>query len=279
MKKTKVENLEGEKEPFSSEKVYLSAKNAGASKELAEEVARRIEKKVYPNIKTSKIYQEVKNILREKDYQSSLKFDLKVAMKKLGPTGFPFEKYVKSILQKSGFKIKINLYIKGKCCTYEIDFLAENKEIVYIGECKYRNLLDSSVGINFALINYARFLDLKNGNFLNQFSKLKIKSILVTNAKFSTSAIKYSNCVGSNLLGWKYPQNNGLEKIIEDNKLYPITILPSLSKEMASVFTKKRKMLAKDVLNIKINEFSKQTNLSVNSLEKIKQEAEILLKK
>lgn len=38
-------NLRGEKEPFSFQKVYQSARNVGASKELAFEIAKKLKKK------------------------------------------------------------------------------------------------------------------------------------------------------------------------------------------------------------------------------------------
>ncbi len=275
--KIKVQNLEGQTEPFSRRKVYYSARNAGAGKELAEKIAQEVEKNIYPNIRTAEIFKEVKRLLKEKNFKASLKFDLKVAMKRLGPTGFPFEKYVKSIFDSQQFKTRINLNIKGKCCVFEVDFLATKEDIAYVGECKYRNLFEDSVDVNTALINHARFLDLKQGNYLKNFSNIAIKSILVTNAKFSSKAVRYAKCIGMNLWGWKYPQKQGLEKVIEENKLYPVTILPSLSKKAAEAFTLKHKMLASDVLSINFKRFAKQTGVSLKELEKLKQEAEILL--
>lgn len=272
-----VQNSEGKEELFSSEKVYRSAINAGADKNLAEKITKEVIKNTYSGIKTSAIFEQVKKLLREENFRASLRFDLKSAMKRLGPTGFPFEKYVKSIFESRGFKTKINIYIKGKCVVHEIDFLAEKGREAYFGECKYRNIFDSAVGVNTALSNYARFLDLKQGLFFKKFSKLKTESILVTNAKFTNQAIQYSNCMKVKLLGWKYPKKQGLEKIIEDYKLYPITILPSLSVEMADIFTSEEKMLANEVLKINFNEFSKKTKIPVEKLEKLKKEAEILI--
>lgn len=276
-KKIKVENLEGEIEPFSTQKIYRSARNAGASKKIAEEITKEIEKKAYQGIKTEKIFREIKKILKEKDYQTFVKFDLKKAIKRLGPTGFPFEQYVKSIFQNRGFKTKTNLRLKGKCCRYEIDFLAEKGEKIYVGECKYRNLFESSVDVNFALINYARFLDVKKNKLFEKFSQ--VDTILVTNGKFTKKAIRYSNCVKADLLGWKYPRNRGLEKIVEEGNLYPITILPSLSKKAIESFLLEKKMLAEDLLKLNLENFSSKSKVSLKELKKLKKEAEILLTK
>lgn len=43
--------------------------------------------------------------------------------------------------------------------------------------------------------------------------------------RLSVDAITCANCVGQNILSWHYPDGKGLEKIIEDKDLYPITIL------------------------------------------------------
>lgn len=265
--------MDGERELFSPEKVYRSARNAGAGKDLAKEIREKIKKKVYPNIKTSEIFKEIKKLLTKKDIRTSLRLDLKKAMKKLGPTGFPFEKYIKSIFESRGFNTKINIHIKGKCCTYEIDFLARKGKEVCVGECKFRNVFDNAVDVNVALINKARFLDLKGGSYLKKFSGLEIKDFLVTNAKFTKKAVSYSRCADVNLLGWNYPKGKGLEKIIEEKKLYPITILPSLSKEVAEIFILKGRMLVEDVFKVK--NISKE--ISLKKMESLKKEAKILL--
>jgi len=239
----KVIKFDGNLEDFSSQKVYKSAKRAGASNDLARKISQEIETKIYPNIKTEEIYKEVKRLLNKK---SSLRFSLKKAIRKLGPTGFPFERYIAEILSLQGYKVKLNQQVVGKCCVHEIDFVAEKDGITYIGECKYRNLSDGKVHSRDALANYARYLDIKN-------NKKNIKSILVTNNKFTSKTIKYCKCVGVDLLGWRYP-NKGLEHLIESQKLYPITILPGLKKHLASILVEKKMMLVKDLLdkNIKV---------------------------
>ena len=266
----------GEEEPFSAKKVYQSARRVGASKKLAEEISKKVKKKIYPGIKTSEIFRLVKSLLKQEAPTVALKFNLKEGIKKLGPTGFPFEKYIGEIFSRGGFEVKLNQHPFGSCCRYEIDFLAKKNNLLYIGECKYRNLPGGKVHSDVALANYARFLDLKKGNFFSK--ELKTKSLLVTNRKFTSKAIKYSNCVGVELLGWSYPKKQGLEYLIDSQKLYPITILPSLNKYLTEIFVSKKIMLTKDLLMIDIDKFSKETRIVKNKLKVLKKEAEILLK-
>ena len=139
-------NSQKEKEPFSSQKVYNSARRVGASKKLAQKIAKIIEKEVYPGIKTFEIFGRIKKLLHSEIPKAALKFNLKKGMRKLGPTGFPFEKYIGEILRESGLKVKINQYLPGFCLrSYEIDFVAEKNKLVYVGECKYRNLFGERV--------------------------------------------------------------------------------------------------------------------------------------
>ena len=273
-------NSKGEKEPFSFHKVYRSAKRVGASVDLAKEIAGEVEKEVYPGTKTGEIFKKIKKLLSKKHPRASIRFSLKEAMRKLGPTGFPFEKFIREVLLADGSKVKINQYLRGFCpVTYEIDFLYEKEKIIYIGECKYHHLAGERVDLQVTLANYARFLDIEANSY---FRKLKskgfqIKPILVTNAKFSKEAIKYAKCKKAELLGWRYPEKQGLEYLIEKEKLYPITILPSLKGCLKEVFAQKRMMLVKDLLEADLSVLSKKLNLSQKVLFPLIKEAKILL--
>jgi hypothetical protein len=270
-----VVKFNGEKEPFSIKKVYRSAKRVGASARLAKEIAEKIEERVYPGIKTSKIFREVKKMLQRERPQAALRFNLKEGMRKLGPSGFPFEKYIGEIFLRDNFEVKLNQHLDGYCLSgYEIDFLAKKNNLVYIGECKYRNLFEGKVHLEAALANYARFLDIEKGNYFGK--KVRLKSLLVTNRKFTSQAVKYSQCVGVKLLGWNYPRGKGLEHLIESQKLYPITILPSLNKYLTEMFVSQKIMLAKDILEIEPERLSKRVKVPKSKLKTLKKEAEIL---
>ena len=266
-------NLRGEKELFSRRKVYGSARKVGASKNLAKKISKTIEKEAYPNMKTADIFRKVKKMLSMESSSLSLKFSLKVAMRKLGPAGFLFEKYVGRIFSSRGFNVKLNQHPYGKCLKYEIDFFAQGKNQFYIGECKYRNLSEGRVHSNVVLANYARFLDLKNGK-LKEYNP---KTIVVTNTKFTKAAIKYSQCVGASLLGWNYPKGRGLEYFIDSLKLYPITILPSFKKNLCPVFVPKNIILAKDLLKVDTLKFARQNSILLKDIDAMKKEAKILL--
>ena len=257
----------GTKEPFSSNKVYQSALRAGASNKEARQITEKIQRQAYPDIRTSEIFKKIEKALSSKP---SLKFSLKKAMKKLGPTGFLFEKYIGDIFSKQGYKVKLNQHLSGHCLDYEIDFLAEKDNSTYIGECKYKNLPEGLIHSQMALANHARFLDIIKKNPGNT------KSIMVTNTRFTKNVVDFCNCVGTELLGWKYPPKRGLEYFIESYNLYPITILPSFKKDLGEIFIAKQMMLAEDVFKINSLEI-RRSKILLKQLEKLKKEADLLL--
>ncbi|MDD5750633.1 MAG: hypothetical protein PHU56_03225 [Candidatus Pacebacteria bacterium] len=276
MKPLFVVNARGEREPFSFQKVERSAMMAGASEQAAHQIAHSIQKWARDNVKTGDIFRQVRKRLDKHHPSFALRFSLKQAMRALGPTGFPFEKYVASLLKSTGYGVKLSQYISGRCLNdYEIDFLAERDSILKFGECKYRNQAGACIDQEIALANYARFLDIKGGGFCEGKVKsgLTAKSILVTNTRFSERAVAYSECVGVELWGWKYPPNNGLEKFIDDKKLYPITILPSFRKHLFPFFIQSDLILARDVLEIDLKELAARSRLPLRDLQKMANEA------
>lgn len=273
-------NARGKKEPFSFKKVYRSAKRAGAFSKTARRVAEIIRKEAYPGIKTSEIFRRIKELLRRKAPEAALKFNIKEGMRKLGPTGFPFEKYAGEILKNLGYRVKINQFLPGKCVrSYEIDFVAEKGKTVYIGECKYRHHFGDIVHSQDALANYARFLDISEGKRFKsaKYKNREIKTMLVTNTKFSNRSIAYCRCVGTELLGWNYPEGRGLGYIIGEGKLYPVTILPALKKYIKKAFVEKEIMLAKDVLKVDPEKFARKHKIQLKHLKSLISQAKILL--
>ena len=279
MKELYVINNSGKKEPFSWKKICNGAERVGASKDLAKQIATTIEKEAYSGITTKEIFRRVERILSKKYPRGRIRFRLKKAIRRFGPSGFPFEKYVADIFKQLDFSVKINQHIKGQCVRHEIDFLAKEEKYFLIGECKFHSLPGGRVDLKVGLIHYARFLDLKSGDSLNKIKseKLKIRPIIVTNTKFTSKVIKYSECNRIDLLGWKYPAGRGLEYVIESERFYPITILPSVTNNLLETFYKQRLMLAQDLLNINVVKFSRKTGISEKKISAIRKEAEILL--
>jgi hypothetical protein len=85
-------------------------------------------------------------------------------------------------------------------------------------ECKFHNSLGIKCTIQNALYTYGRYLDVQEKQKLS-------KPWLITNTRFSSEVVHYGECVGMGLLGWRYPEEAGLETLVERYRLYPVTIL------------------------------------------------------
>jgi hypothetical protein len=274
-------NSLGVREPFSEKKVFTALKRSGASNEAANNVLVKVKKNMISGMSTAKLFDMVRLFLREEEMQASIKFNLKEAMRLLGPAGFIFEKYIAEIFSEQGYEVKTNQTIKGRCVDYEMDVLAKKNNIMYLGECKYRNIQGEKVDVNVCLKEFALLNDVRNGKyFSNDKSISSVQSLVITNMKFTEQAIKYAECEGINLFGWRYPASGGLEKLIEEKGLYPITILPSFKNYLMDYFVEKEMILAKDLLDIKdIAKFSEIAKIPSKHIEALQNEAKILLER
>lgn len=271
---------DGSIEPFSLRKVVGSARHAGASKQLAEKVALQIRDEVKTGQTTAQIFDRVRELLKKESLKTSIKFSLKEAMKKMGPSGFHFEKYVAEVLRHFGYEVKINQHISGKYISgYEIDILAQKDSFVFVGECKYHWLANDKIDLKVALYSYARYLDIMEGKLFKskKYAAMQVRPMIITNAQFTNLVFKYAAGKDIALLGWGYPKNGGLEDLIEKEKLYPITILPSMQKMFEQEFARAGIMMARDLIEIPLGKLQQKVRIPSLALEKIAQEAKALL--
>jgi hypothetical protein len=97
-------------------------------------------------------------------------------------------------------------------------------------EAKFHNELGTKSDLKVALYIKARFDDLQENVFNYGGKDRKITdSWLVTNTKFSSTAIHYGQCKNLTMIGWNYPEKGSLQDMIEEEVLLPVTCLVSLS--------------------------------------------------
>ena len=279
-KQNQVIKSTGERVDFSWNKVSRSARRVGATKETAGRIADCVEKDVRDGTTTLEIWKRIKQLLEQESPRLAMKFDLPRAMRRLGPTGFPFEKYIAAILKHQGYQIEVGKWVRGKCVRHEVDILASNNDFYYLGECKYHNRRGLKIDLPTTLHYSARFLDLEQGpDILKRVKGRKIKTVLITNTQFTTQAIKYFKCVGKDLWGWRYPAGQGLQAIIDREKLYPITILPSFKgTRLKQAFSRQGKIMAKDVLTMDAEKVVHQLGCSSSLITSLVEEAKQLFK-
>jgi len=259
----------GDKELFNKFKIISSLVRAGTPIDIAEEVADEVEEKVYNGISTREIYNICLKILIKKYPRFAAKYDLKRSIMILGPSGFPFEKFFANILREYGYDVENNLIFKGKCVEHEIDVFAKKNGKRIMIECKHHSEPGIYVDLKVVLYTYARFLDLSS-----YFNEVWV----VSNTRFSKEAVRYGKCMNVKLIGWRYPKDMSLEKMIEDKKLYPITILKSVKYDVIKRLVEKNIILVRDLRDKSIEEISIETGLSYRIVEKILNEAIAILK-
>ena len=260
-----ITKISGELEEFNANKIVGTLKRAGASKEQIELIIDKVKSKLYPKMPTKKILDLVFRELK-KSPGVSARYDLKRAIMALGPTGYPFEKYVAELLKHAGYEVKINQLFKGKNITQEVDIVAK-KDTIYMVECKYHNRLGKYTNTKEVMYTYARFLDVNTNKKNFDFPWL------VTNTKCSHAAINYSKGVNLKITSWQYPKNKNLRHLIENKNLYPITVLRTVKNFTKEKLLRSGITMVKQLVEIDLGQLNKKTKLPVAKLKLIIAEA------
>lgn len=222
-----VTKADGEQEPFDRQKLAHSLDHAGAQARIRERIIAHIEGELTEGMTTEEIYRHAFELLqREEKAPVAARYSIKRAVFDLGPSGYPFEKYVAEILRAHGWRARAEVPMVGRCAPHEVDVLAE-KEGVRAGiEVKFHNTPGLKTDVKDALYVHARFDDLTHAP---EISMRVTEGWLVTNTRFTETAIRYARCVGLILYGWDYPLNRGLLAMIEEKRVHPLTCLTTLS--------------------------------------------------
>src|SRR3970040_1355420 len=89
----------GKPERFDLQKLVNSLARSGAPGDVALDIARRVEKEMVPSSSTRDIFRLAKKLLRQYNRASGMRYSIKRALFSLGPSGYPFEKYVARVLK------------------------------------------------------------------------------------------------------------------------------------------------------------------------------------
>lgn len=231
----------GNIEPFSEEKLRVSIKRAGVSPQLQDKVLSHVKSKLYENIPSQEVYRHINEFLENEPYIGRMRYKLKHALMELGPTGYPFEDLVTEIMKIKGYKTQTRTVLMGKCVSHEIDVIAEKNDEKLMIEAKFHNAPGIHTDVHVSLYTKARFDDLAEKYHFT-------KPWLFTNTKITPDALSYALCVGMKVTGWNYPQDEGIRDIVEQNHLYPITLLLSLSENQKQTLLENHIVLANEIL-------------------------------
>lgn len=255
-KKIFVTKAEGDKEPFSVPKLRKSMFDSGASKKVIDSVIKKIQSHVRPGVSTSQIHRLAFQSLKSANKTYAARYNLKKAIMRLGPDGFPFERYLAALLERQGYEVFTNVVVQGKCITHEVDVIAEDtkRNVHAIIEAKFHSRPGRKTGSKDALYTYGRFLDIKEGWKIKERKGAKprgakLESWLVTNTEMTYNAINYCNCVGIKPIAWSYPHSDkNIQGMIHNQCLYPITTLLTLNNSQKRILLDKNIILCSDLL-------------------------------
>lgn len=221
----------GEQALYEPGKLRYSLEKAGAAEEAISSIMAEIETMLYPGISTKKIYRRAYSLLRKTSSHLAAKYKLKKAIQELGPSGFPFEKFIGQILKHEGYRVQVGQIVRGHCVQHEVDVIVEKDDRHFMVECKFHGDQLRKCDVKVPLYIHSRFLDVEKAWRQKPGHGQKFhQGWIVTNTRFTTDAVQYGSCTGLNLVSWNYPKKDSLKERIDRSGLHPLTCLTSLTK-------------------------------------------------
>lgn len=260
----------GEVIRFDSNKLKKSFERSGASQKDINDVITLLTEKVYDGITTKKLFQLAYTLLRKRSLEVGGRYRLKNAIMELGPTGFPFERFVSELLKYQGFDTKVGTAVQGHCVSHEVDVIAQKDDEKIMIECKFHGNTHTKSDVKVALYIHSRYNDV-----LKAWKKTDPKTIqnyqgwIVTNTRFTQDALDYASCAGLHLVSWDYPSQGSLRDRIDISGLHPITVLYSLTKREKQLLLDKGLVLCRMLTAENLKTF----DISGNRARKVLQEA------
>ena len=221
----------GERVIFDPGKLKKALYRAGADENQANTVTGEVTDMITDGMSTKKIYQAAYRILKKLSKRTAGRYKLKQAVQDMGPSGYPFEKFIGKLLEFHGYKTKVGEIVQGRCVTHEVDVIARNSKEMIMGECKFHRAAGFKSDVKVPLYIHSRFNDVKNAwERKPGLANLRFVGMIATNTRFSQDAIDYARCSGLRMLSWDYPEGDSLKDWIDQSGFHPITSLSTLRK-------------------------------------------------
>jgi AF1548-like protein/ATP cone domain-containing protein/restriction endonuclease len=266
---------DGERVLFEESKLQQSLIRSGASKHDINRIIRYIHNELYDGIKTGEIYKKAYAYLKKISLPAAGRYKLKKAIFELGPSGYPFERFIGALMENEGFSVEVGVIVQGHCVQHEVDVVAENGNEHFMVECKFHNDAGRKSDVKVPLYIHSRFKDIERKWKQLPGHQTKFhQGWIVTNTRFSEDALAFGKCMGMKLISWDYPVNDSLRDRIDRSGLYPVTVLKQLTRK------EKKYILDKDIVLCKTlvqnSEILDQMGMSPSKARKVIGEANAL---
>lgn len=273
----KIITASGERSNFSEEKVAGSLRRSGAREHVINDILNTIKGELHEDMTTKEIYKRAYALLKAQDGLTASRYKLKKAIFELGPTGFPFERFIGAVMEQSGFVVEIGKVVQGACVSHEIDVIAVKEGEKLFMECKFHSEQGKKCNVKIPLYIHSRFEDIKRYLRSKKGDNTSFREgWVVTNTRFTADALQYSRCVNLKLLSWDYPRGSSLKERIDQLGLYPITVSTLLSRREKQFLLNRDVVLCKEL--VKDNLLLDQLEVSESRKKRILSEMKQLCK-
>jgi len=244
----------------------------GANRRIASDVADEVEARLYDGVPTRKVLQMIFRLLRKREPTVQHFLDLRKGLSLMNSKP-EFEKFVQILLAHHGFEVGPNQIIRGKCVEHEVDAIARKDGITYFVEAKHHSNYHAPTGLDESRIARAVLEDVTEGFALGK-SDLKIdRAMIVTNTRYSEHAIRYGKCRNILQIGWSSPTALGLQSMIEEKNLYPLSCIKGLNSETKMKLVNSGIVLMKQLVEEEPSKLAGETGISREILKGIIEKA------
>jgi hypothetical protein len=110
----------------------------------------------------------------------------------------------------------------------------------------------------------------------SQYPGKLFRGCLITNTRFTSDALRYAQCVDLEVMSWKHPRKMSLEKLIEDRRLYPVTVISGIQVGLVKSLIDRNIILLKDLAAMNKEEIQKKFSLTDRKAATLKKQADEL---
>jgi len=260
-----VRKWDGTLEPFDRGKAVRTCHRLKLSQREAEEVVDEIERRLYEGIPSKSIMDMILEFGKSHRSHLGHMVDLREAMAAMRPKP-DFEQFVAILLQEAGYKTVTNQVLYGKCVDHEIDVIAlKEGETIYV-EVKHHTQPHTFTGLDTFLEVNSVFEDLKDGYLAGRHSFNFTRPLLVLNTKVSDHARRYSACRGIGAIGWSIPEHAGIESMVHEKSLYPVTIFKGVDPKVFARLGDVGIFTVRQLAESDAREISRKSGISMETL-------------
>jgi hypothetical protein len=268
-----VTKADGSKQQFDRNKIVATCMRMGASRLEAEEIAGKIESRMYYGISTARVLQMIFQFIHRFRPSASRMYDLRKGLSLMNSKP-EFEKFVQILLSNVGYEVNPNQILRGKCIEHEVDAIARKNGVTYFVEAKHHYNYHAFTGLDESRIARALLEDVNEG-FALGLTNLKIdRAMIVTNTKYSEQALRYGSCRNILQIGWSTPVDLGLRDIIVEKNLYPLSCIRGLKVGTRSQLVDSGVLLINQLVAEDSAELARRTALPQEVINNIKSKVE-----